>query len=82
MTGVFRALVRLSRPVGAPDNSIGHFTQGDAPRGLGACPGLYYVAPLGLRAPNQTLETNADSASLRRHRFSSALGRLYVALSF
>ena len=67
MTGVFRALVRLSRPVGAPDNSIGYLTQGDAPRGLGACPGLYYVAPLGLRAP-KTLETNADSASLRRDR--------------
>ena len=33
---------------------FGRPTQGDAPRGLGACPGLACLAPLGLRAPNQT----------------------------
>jgi hypothetical protein len=33
--------------------SGGRLTQGGAPRGLGACPGLSSFAPLGLGAPNQ-----------------------------
>ena len=67
LAGDFQNLACLFRPVGASDNLYGCPTQGDAPRGLGACPGLYYVAPVGLRSPNQALERNADSASLRRH---------------
>ena len=43
----------LSRPLGASGCFLGRSTQGGAPRGLGACPGLACLAPLGLRAPNQ-----------------------------
>ena len=32
--------------------SWGHRTQGGAPPGVGACPGLYSFAPLGLKSPN------------------------------
>jgi hypothetical protein len=44
----------LFRPVGASDVSFGCYTQGSAPRRLGACPGLVWVAPLGLRAPDKS----------------------------
>ena len=46
----------LSRPLGASGCFLGRSTQGGAPRGLGACPGLACIAPLGLRAPNQPRE--------------------------
>jgi len=49
----------LFRPVGALGDLFGRSTQGGAPRGLGACPGLACVAPLGLKAPNQSLHRTA-----------------------
>jgi hypothetical protein len=49
----------LFRPVGALGDYFGRSTQGGAPRGLGACPGLSSFAPLGLGAPNQSLHRTA-----------------------
>ncbi len=52
----------LFRPVGALADVNGRFTQGGAPRRLGACPGLSSCAPLGLGAPNQAVEATATRA--------------------
>ncbi len=52
----------LFRPVGALADVNGRPTQGGAPRRLGACPGLSSCAPLGLRAPNQSVEATATRA--------------------
>jgi hypothetical protein len=64
--GPFASSPRLFRPVGAMDELLGRPTQGDAPRRLGACPGLSYAAPLGLRPPNQITAPNAGG----RRRFA------------
>ena len=56
MFHVRRPFPGLSRPVGALGDLWGHLPQGDAPRGLGACPGLACAAPLGLKAPNHSVE--------------------------
>ncbi len=53
---------RLFRPVGALADFNGRSTQGGTPRRLGACPGLSSCAPLGLGAPNQTVEATATRA--------------------
>jgi hypothetical protein len=47
-------------------NSLwGHQTQGGAPPRVGACPGLYSFAPLGLETPNLPLDRMTHSAGWR-----------------
>src|SRR5262245_30270429 len=77
MPGTFGSTRRLLRPVGAWNVSFGFLTQGDAPRRLGACPGLSDDAPLGPRAP-KSLDRMTRSARLPLFKFDHAVALLVI----